>query len=197
MLLQEFDMNSFIKRIIDVVLSGIAILLFLPFWFVIVVLIKLDSKGPILYKHRRVGKAAKEFDCLKFRSMHVGSNEMAFVNDSADKRLTKIGLFLRRLSLDETPQLLNVFLGHMSIVGPRPALPSQVKEFTEDEHDKLLVKPGLTGWTQINGRNSISYKKRMELDCWYAKNWNILLDLKIILKTPFALFRQEGIYNVK
>lgn len=190
-------MNALIKRIIDVVLSWIAILFFLPLWFVIVVLIKLDSKGPILYKHKRVGKAAKEFNCFKFRSMHVGSDESAFVNDSADKRLTKIGHFLRRSSLDETPQLINVFLGQMSIVGPRPALPSQVKEFTKYEHDKLLVKPGLTGWTQINGRNSMAYKKRMELDCWYAKNWNILLDLKIILKTPFILFNQEGIYNAK
>lgn len=190
-------MKIFIKRIIDICFSSIAILLLLPIWIMIAILIKLDSLGPVLYKHKRVGLGGKEFDCLKFRSMYLNSNKDILVSNLLDERVTKIGHFLRRTSLDETPQLINVLLGNMSIVGPRPALPSQFEKFTEPDCDKLLVKPGLTGWTQINGRNSVPYKKRMELDCWYAKNWSILLDLKILLKTPFMLFKQEGIYDVK
>ena len=129
--------------------------------------------------------------------MHVGSEENILVSNSMDERVTRVGHFIRKSSLDETPQLINVLVGDMSIVGPRPALPSQVKEFTGSERDKLLVKPGLTGWTQINGRNSLPYKKRLELDSWYAKNWNLLLDLKIIFKTFFIIFKQEGIYDAK
>ncbi len=190
-------MKLFIKRVIDVFLSLISILLFLPVWIIIVFLIKLESSGSVLYKHERVGKGGKEFLCLKFRSMKINSDPDTLVSAPTDNRVTKIGYFLRKTSLDETPQLINVLLGHMSIVGPRPALPSQVKDFTENDFDKLLVKPGLTGWTQVNGRNSIPYEKRLELDAWYAKNWNLFLDLKILIKTIFVLFKQEGIYDVK
>ena len=190
-------MNLFVKRVIDVFLSLIGILVFFPFWLVIALLIKWESSGPILYKHARVGKGGSEFTCLKFRSMKINSDPNKLVSDPQDNRVTKIGNFIRKTSLDETPQLINVFLGHMSIVGPRPALPSQVKDFTKNDFDKLLVKPGLTGWTQVNGRNSIPYEKRMELDTWYARNWNLLLDLKILFKTIFVLFKQDGIYDVK
>ena len=169
----------------------------LPIWIVIGIGIKLDSKGPIFYIHKRVGLNGKIFNCFKFRSMNVGAEPNALVSTPEDLRVTKIGSFLRKTSLDETPQFINIFLGYMSLVGPRPALPSQVREFTGSEADKLLVKPGLTGWTQINGRNSLPYKKRLELDSWYAKNWDLLLDLKIILKTFFVIFKQEGIYDVK
>lgn len=190
-------MSLFIKRIIDILFSLIDIILLLPFWILIAMLIKLNSPGPIFYSHKRVGKGNKSFNCLKFRSMYVDSDQNTLVSDTSDSRVTKIGQFLRKTSLDETPQLINVLLGDMSIVGPRPALPSQVKEFTEEDLNKLLVKPGLTGWTQVNGRNSLPYKKRMELDCWYAKNWSIYLDLKILFKTLFVLFKQEGICDVK
>ena len=190
-------MNLFFKRVIDIFFSVLGIVILLPFWLLIVILIKIDSHGSVFYSQKRVGKKGKEFNCLKFRSMYTGSDENSLVSDELDKRVTRTGHILRKTSLDETPQLINVLLGDMSIVGPRPALPSQVKEFSKDDYDKLLVKPGLTGWTQINGRNSIPYKKRMELDSWYARNWNIFLDLKIIFMTPFVIFRQEGIYDVK
>ena len=190
-------MNLFIKRIIDVLLSLTGIIILLPFWIIIAFFIKIESTGPILYRHLRVGKKNKEFICLKFRSMKINSDPNTLVSNPDDGRVTKIGSFIRKTSFDETPQLINVFLGHMSIVGPRPALPSQVKEFKKNDFDKLLVKPGLTGWTQVNGRNSIPYQKRLELDSWYAKNWNLLLDLKILFKTIFVLFKQEGIYDVK
>ena len=190
-------MKYFLKRVFDIVFSFIGILFILPIWFIVCILIKSDSKGPVFYTHKRVGLHGKEFDCLKFRSMYVGSEENVLVSNPGDERVTKIGHFIRRTSLDETPQLINVLFGQMSIVGPRPALLAQVKEFLGSEKDKLLVKPGLTGWTQVNGRNSMPYKKRLELDCWYAKNWNLLLDLKIILKTLFVVFKQEGIYDVE
>ena len=190
-------MSLFIKRLIDIVLSLIGVLLFLFFLIIIAFFIKLESSGPVLYKHKRVGKDGKEFVCLKFRSMKINSDPDTLVSDSRDKRVTQIGYILRKTSLDETPQLINVLFGQMSIVGPRPALPSQIKDFTKNNFDKLLVKPGLTGWTQVNGRNSIPYEKRLELDAWYAKNWNLFLDLKILIKTIFVLFKQEGIYDVK
>ena len=190
-------MKYLLKRIFDIIISILGILIILPFWIAVGIAIKLDSKGPVSYIHKRVGLQGKEFNCFKFRSMHVGSEENILVSNPLDERVTKVGAFIRKTSLDETPQLINVLIGHMSIVGPRPALPSQVKEFTGNESDKLLVKPGLTGWTQVNGRNSLPYKKRLELDSWYAKNWNLFLDLKIMLKTLFVLFKQEGIYDVK
>ena len=190
-------MSLFVKRIIDVIFSILGILCLLPVWIFIAAVIKLDSKGPVLYIHKRVGLNSKEFDCYKFRSMNIGSEENILVSSLNDKRLTRVGLFLRKTSLDETPQLINVLFGDMSIVGPRPALPSQVKEFTGNEKDKLLVKPGLTGWTQVNGRNALPYKKRLELDSWYAKNWNLFLDFKIIFKTLFVIFKQEGICDAR
>ncbi len=190
-------MNLFIKRVFDIISSLFFLLVFSPFLIAIAIVIKMDSSGPVFYKHFRVGKNGKEFLCYKFRSMYIGSDPNKLVSDVNDSRVTKIGDFLRNASLDELPQLINVFLGDMSIVGPRPALPSQVKEFSQEERNKLLVKPGLTGWTQVNGRNSIPYSKRMELDCWYAKNWNLLLDIKILLKTFIVVLKREGIYDVK
>ena len=190
-------MSLLIKRIIDILFSLTAIVILLPLWILIAILIKLSSSGPVFYTHRRVGKGSKEFNCFKFRSMYVNSDQNTLVSDPADSRVTKIGKFLRKTSIDETPQLINVLFGDMSIVGPRPALPSQVEQFTKEDFDKLLVKPGLTGWTQISGRNSLPYKKRMELDSWYAKNWNLFLDFQILIKTIFVLFKEEEIYNVK
>ncbi|OGI18895.1 MAG: hypothetical protein A3B68_06635 [Candidatus Melainabacteria bacterium RIFCSPHIGHO2_02_FULL_34_12] len=190
-------MSLFFKRIIDVIFSMIGILIFLLLWIIITFLIKLDSRGPVFYRHLRVGKDGKEFVCFKFRSMRVNSDQNKLVSDPKDDRVTRTGYLLRKTSLDETPQLINVLIGDMSVVGPRPALPSQVKEFSGSDFDKLLVKPGLTGWTQVNGRNSIPYEKRLELDGWYAKNWNLLLDLRILFKTLFVLLKQEGIYDVK
>jgi lipopolysaccharide/colanic/teichoic acid biosynthesis glycosyltransferase len=158
-------------------------------------LIKLDSKGPVFYTHTRVGKDNKEFNCYKFRSMRVNADPHTLADSEDDPRITKLGKFLRKTSLDETPQILNVLIGDMSIVGPRPALPVQVKHFSNEEKLKLAVKPGLTGWTQVNGRNSIPYEKRMELDVWYARNANVLLDLWIILKTIKVLIMEDSVYD--
>jgi lipopolysaccharide/colanic/teichoic acid biosynthesis glycosyltransferase len=179
----------------DLLLGGIALLIFLPLWFLIVVLIKFDSKGTVLYVHKRVGKDNKEFDCFKFRTMYTDADPNRLAEAADDTRITPIGKFLRKSSLDETPQLINVLLGDMSIVGPRPALPVQVKHFSAEDQWKLKVKPGLTGWTQVNGRNSIPYEKRMELDVWYARHHNVFLDIWIILKTFKVLIFGDGIYD--
>lgn len=188
-------LNSLLKRAIDIVLSFITILFVAPFWILIIFLIKTDSSGPAFYLHTRVGKNSKEFTCFKFRTMKVDSDPNKLAESKEDDRITPLGHFLRKTSLDETPQLINVLLGDMSIVGPRPALPVQVENFTVDQFQKLSVKPGLTGWTQVNGRNSIPYEKRMELDCWYATHNNVFLDLWIILKTFKVLIFGDGIYD--
>ncbi len=187
--------NDITKRLIDILISIAALFCILPFWAAITLLIKLDSKGPVFYTHSRVGKNGKEFNCYKFRSMRTDADPHKLADSEDDPRITKLGKFLRKTSLDETPQILNVLLGDMSIVGPRPALPVQVKHFTEEEKHKLDVKPGLSGWTQVNGRNAIPYEKRMELDVWYARNNNILLDLWIILKTIKVLIMDDGVYD--
>lgn len=188
-------MDNFFKRIIDLILASIAFILFLPALIFLAILVKLDSPGPIFYIHTRVGLNGKEFMCFKFRSMKTGSDPNTLADSASDQRITNLGKFLRASSLDELPQLLNVILGDMSIVGPRPALPVQVKHFSERETLKLSVKPGITGWTQVNGRNSIPYDKRVELDVWYAENHNIFLDIWIMLRTFKVLILGDGIYD--
>ncbi|MEY3369946.1 MAG: hypothetical protein RLZZ361_616, partial [Cyanobacteriota bacterium] len=168
-------LNLFVKKIFDITMSLIALLMIFPFWILIIFLIKSDSPGPAFYLHTRVGKNSKNFTCFKFRTMKVDSDPNKLAESKEDDRITPLGHFLRKTSLDETPQLINVLLGDMSIVGPRPALPVQVEHFTPEQVLKLAVKPGLTGWTQVNGRNSIPYEKRMELDCWYATHNNVFL----------------------
>ncbi len=189
------QVNLVLKRLMDLVIALIALLIIAPFWLAIAIMIKLDSAGPVFYIHTRVGRAAKEFNCFKFRTMRTDADPNKLAESHEDDRITGIGRLLRKTSLDETPQLINVLLGDMSIVGPRPALPVQVKHFSEADLWKLKVKPGLTGWTQVNGRNSIPYEKRMELDCWYAKHHNVFLDLWIILKTFKVLLLGDGVYD--
>jgi undecaprenyl phosphate N,N'-diacetylbacillosamine 1-phosphate transferase len=179
----------------DILIAFFASIVFLPIWILLFFLIKKDSPGPALYLHTRVGRNKKEFTCYKFRTMRLDADPNKLAESKEDDRITKLGHFLRKTSLDETPQLLNVLQGEMSIVGPRPALPVQVENFDEEGLKKLLVKPGLTGWTQVNGRNSIPYEKRMELDAWYAVNHHVFLDIFIILKTFKVLLFGDGIYD--
>ena len=179
----------------DIIIVLMTLNLIIPVWIIVAILIKGDSEGPILYLHTRVGRNGKQFTCWKFRTMRTDADPNKLAESKNDDRITKLGHFLRKTSLDETPQLINILLGQMSIVGPRPALPVQVQNFSETEGDKLLVKPGLTGWTQVNGRNSIPYEKRMELDVWYAHNHNVFLDISIIFRTFKVLLFGDGIYD--
>jgi lipopolysaccharide/colanic/teichoic acid biosynthesis glycosyltransferase len=152
--------------------------------------IKLDDGGPILYRQRRVGVGGNEFELLKLRTMEVGaeSRGAGFAVNEGDPRITRAGRILRRLSLDEVPQLWNVVRGDMSLIGPRPTLAYQVERYTPRQRRRLEVKPGITGWAQIHGRARLPWDDRIELDVWYVDHRSPWLDLKILARTPLALF---------
>ena len=187
----------FIKRIIDIVSSAVVLSIFLPFFLVIAILIKLGSKGPVFFRYKRAGKDGRLFVSYKFRSMieDAVSIGLGIETGKDDPRVTGIGAFLRRWSLDEIPQLINVLKGEMSFVGPRPALPHQVEKYSKFELGRLEMKPGITGWAQINGRNLLSWKDRIKLDVWYVENWSLWLDFKILLMTPKVILSGQGIYG--
>jgi lipopolysaccharide/colanic/teichoic acid biosynthesis glycosyltransferase len=152
--------------------------------------IKLDDGGPVLYRQRRVGLNGEEFDLLKLRTMVEGAEHRGagYAVNEGDPRITRVGRALRRLSLDELPQLWNVVCGDMSLVGPRPTLAYQVERYTPRQRRRLEVKPGITGWAQIHGRARLPWDDRIELDVWYVEHRSPWLDLKILARTPLALF---------
>jgi lipopolysaccharide/colanic/teichoic acid biosynthesis glycosyltransferase len=177
--------------------SGIALIVLLPIFAVIGIFIKLDSKGPVFFVQERAGKDGKIFKAYKLRTMVDNAVEMGLGYEIAkdDSRITRVGKCLR-WGIDELPQLINVFRGDMSLVGPRPALPHQVKKYSEEEKRRLEVKPGITGWALVNGRNKLSWPERIKLDIWYIDNWSLWLDLKILFKTIWVvIFKREGIYG--
>jgi lipopolysaccharide/colanic/teichoic acid biosynthesis glycosyltransferase len=157
--------------------------------------IKLEDRGPVLYRQARVGKHGEEFELLKLRTMVVGAETMGagLAVDEGDPRITRVGRLLRRLSIDELPQLWNVVRGDMSLIGPRPTLRYQVERYSERQRRRLDVKPGITGWAQIHGRARLSWPDRIELDVWYVEHRSPWVDLRILLRTPFALF--SGTYK--
>jgi len=185
------------KRFFDIFISTLGIILLSPLMLAIAIWIKFDSKGPVLFKQERVGKDGKLFTILKFRTMTVGSEKTGFHVSENDARITKSGSFLRKTSLDELPQLFNILIGNMSIVGPRPTLKYQVDSYDDFQKRRLEVKPGVTGWAQVNGRNSLSWPERIKLDVWYVDNYSFWLDIKILWKTIFVWLRGEGIYAEK
>ncbi|MBV8478813.1 MAG: sugar transferase, partial [Actinobacteria bacterium] len=152
--------------------------------------VKLTSRGPVLYRQTRVGKDGADFELLKLRTMVVGAETQGagLAVDKGDSRITRAGAMLRRLSLDELPQLWNVVRGDMSVIGPRPTLRYQVERYTPHQMRRLDVKPGITGWAQVHGRATLPWSERIELDVWYVEHRSPLLDLRILAKTPFALF---------
>lgn len=193
-----------LKRIIDIVASSIGIILLSPIFIVVSIAIKLESKGPIFFGQDRVGQYGKVFKMYKFRSMIKNAeelldklkdkNEMSgpMFKMKDDPRITKIGRFIRKTSIDELPQLFNVLKGEMSLVGPRPNLPKEVAQYTEFQKQKLLAKPGLTCYWQVMGRNSIDFEDWMKLDVKYIEERSTLIDLKLIFKTFFVLFGDEN-----
>jgi lipopolysaccharide/colanic/teichoic acid biosynthesis glycosyltransferase len=178
-----------LNRALDVVAASLGLAVTSPLWAVAAVAIKLDDGGPIIYRQRRVGLNGNEFDLFKLRTMEVGAERKGagFAVNEGDPRITKVGRVLRRLSLDELPQLWNVVRGDMSIVGPRPTLAYQVERYTPRQRLRLEVKPGITGWAQIHGRARLPWSDRIELDVWYVEHRSPLLDLKILARTPRAL----------
>jgi lipopolysaccharide/colanic/teichoic acid biosynthesis glycosyltransferase len=186
-----------LKRISDVIGSGIGLIILLPIFVVIGILIKFDSKGPVFFVQGRAGKDRKIFKTYKLRTMVENAEKkgLKYRVTKDDRRITRIGKHLR-WGIDELPQLINVFKGEMSLVGPRPTLPYQVEKYSEREKRRLEVKPGITGWALINGRNKLSWPERIKLDIWYIDHWSLWLDLKILFKTIWVvIFTREGIYG--
>lgn len=186
----------FLKRIIDVLASGIGLIILFPIFVIIGILIKLDSKGPVFFIQERAGKDGKIFKAYKLRTMIQGADkktEGIFINRD-NLHITRIGKFLRRSGIDELPQLINVLKGDMSLVGPRPTLKYQVENYNDIQKQRLLIKPGITGWALINGRNKLTWPERIKLDIWYIENRSFWLDLKILFKTIIVVVNGEGMY---
>lgn len=194
------------KRLFDVLVSGLLIVLCAPLMALLAVLVKADSRGPVLFKQERVGMEGAHFSMLKFRSMVVDAEDrladLADRNEGNgvlfkiknDPRVTRVGVVIRRYSLDELPQLFNIFGGSMSLVGPRPPLPREVEAYEQDVRRRLLVKPGLTGLWQVSGRSNLSWQDSVRLDLYYVENWSLAGDLVIILRTVRAVFHSTGAY---
>ena len=193
-----------IKRTMDIVGSLFGLVLFSPIFLITAVVIKLESPGPLLFKQKRIGKAGAEFDFLKFRSMVNGAeklkDQLLGMNEKDgpifkiknDPRVTRVGRFIRKYSIDELPQFFNVLRGEMSLVGPRPPLPREVKEYGPREWRRLSVTPGLTCTWQVSGRSNLSFEEWVAMDMCYIRDWNILFDIGLLLRTPFAVLRGDG-----
>jgi len=195
----------FFKRLFDVIMSVLAIIVLSPVYLVIAILIKCDSRGPVFYKHHRLGKNGKPFGMYKFRSMVVDADKkLGELPDemqeeyeenykiSDDPRVTKIGRFLRETSLDELPQFINVIRGEISLVGPRPIVERELEKYGDNKEKFLSVIPGITGNWQANGRSDVTYKERMELELYYVDHASFWLDIVILFKTVFAVLKRKG-----
>jgi lipopolysaccharide/colanic/teichoic acid biosynthesis glycosyltransferase len=185
------------KRALDLVVGGIGTLLTAPIVALLALAIRIESPGHPLYRQSRAGRDGKEFSIYKLRTMVHGAEftGAGLAIQEGDMRITRIGAFLRRYSLDELPNLWNVLGGEMSIVGPRPTLPVQVRQYTERQRGRLEVKPGITGWAQINGRAALPWPDRIELDLWYVEHRSLTLDLRIIARTVRMVLAGKGLYK--
>lgn len=202
--------NKILKYLFDMVLTLIGILVISPILLLLALLVRLDSPGPILFAHRRIGQGGKEFPCYKFRTMCVDADvklkEYLASHPEAreelerdfklkdDPRITRIGHILRRTSLDELPQLFNVLKGEMSLVGPRPIVRAEIPKYGSYISDFYMVRPGITGMWQVNGRSDTTYEERVQMDSWYVRNWSIWLDLSLLWKTFSVVLHHKGAY---
>jgi lipopolysaccharide/colanic/teichoic acid biosynthesis glycosyltransferase len=186
-----------VNRALDLAGASLGLVLASPFLAAAAIAIKLDGGGPVFYRQQRVGKDGREFELVKLRTMVVGAERQGagWAVNHGDPRITRVGTMLRRLSLDELPQLWNVVRGEMSLIGPRPTLAYQVEQYTAQQRRRLDVRPGITGWAQVQGRASLPWEERIELDVWYVDHRSPWLDLKILARTPLALF--GGTYKGK
>ena len=185
------------SRALDLLVASLALTVTAPVLAAAAILIKLESRGPVFYRQRRVGLGGEPFELWKLRTMVSGAETMGagiYVVEG-DPRITRAGRFLRRFSLDELPNLVNVLKGEMAIVGPRPTVQEQVDRYTERQRRRLDVKPGITGWAQINGRTSLPWPERIELDVWYVEHRSLRLDLRILARTVRMLATGHGLYS--
>lgn len=193
--------RQFGKRTIDCILSALALVLLSPLLLIVAIAVKLDSKGPILFKQKRLGLHGKEFFILKFRSMTVNAEHTGsgVYSDDNDPRVTRVGKFIRATSIDELPQLVNILRGDMAIVGPRPPLtyhPWPIDQYTEEQMEMFSVRPGITGWAQVHGRKTVEWHERIRLNVWYTQHVSFRLDVKILFMTVFKVLRNDDNANV-
>jgi lipopolysaccharide/colanic/teichoic acid biosynthesis glycosyltransferase len=186
-----------LRRIFDVLVSATVLVLTSPIVALAILAIRLESKGHPIYRQHRVGKDGAPFDVLKLRTMVSGAEKMGagLAVDDGDSRITRVGSLLRRTSIDELPNLVNVLKGEMSIIGPRPTVPVQVAQYTDRQRGRLALKPGITGWAQVNGRASLPWPQRIELDLFYIEHATTALDLKILYLTARMLVTGHGLYK--
>ena len=185
------------SRALDVVLAALLMVLAAPLLVLAAIAIRLESRGPVVYRQLRVGLHGRSFELWKLRTMVSGAEEMGagiYVLEG-DPRITRVGRLLRRFSLDELPNLVNVLRGEMAIVGPRPTVQEQVDRYTDRQRLRLAVKPGITGWAQVHGRTSLPWPERIELDVWYVEHRSLALDLRILLRTARLLLTGRGLYS--
>ncbi|MGL6107377.1 sugar transferase [Romboutsia sp.] len=190
----------FIKHMLDKVFGIILLILLSPILIILILAVKLDSKGPVIFKQKRLGKDGDTFEIYKFRTMHVDAPDLrnedgSTFNSDDDPRVTKVGKIMRKTSLDELPQIINVINGEMSFVGPRPDLPEQLERYMEFERRKLNVRPGITGYSQAYFRNSIVAEEKFKNDVFYVDNYSIILDLKILIATVTSVLFNKNINN--
>ena len=190
-------MREPLRRIFDVLVSGSVLLVTSPVVALAMLAIRLESPGHPIYRQRRIGKDGAPFDVLKLRTMVSGAEKMGagLAVDDGDTRITRVGALLRRSSIDELPNLVNVLRGEMSIIGPRPTVPVQVAQYTPRQRGRLALKPGITGWAQVNGRASLPWPERIELDLWYVEHASLRLDLRILWLTARMLVTGHGLYK--
>jgi len=186
-----------IRRAVDIVVSALVLALSSPLLAAAMLAIRLEGPGPVIYRQRRIGLDGHPFDVLKLRTMvdgaeHIGAGLAINENDS---RITRVGALLRRTSLDELPNLVNVLRGEMSLIGPRPTLPAQVEQYGERERGRLALKPGITGWAQVNGRATLPWSQRIELDLYYIRHRSLALDLKILWRTVAMVLGGSDLYK--
>ena len=196
---------NIVKRIIDILLSFVGLIVLSPIFLLIGIIVKIDSRGPVFFLHKRIGKNGREIKIYKFRTMHKNAEEMIrdFSEEQMkefeenyklkdDPRITKVGKILRKTSLDELPQILNILKGELSIIGPRPVVTSELEKYGPNKNKLLSVKPGLTGYWQANGRSSTTYEERMDMELYYVDNRSLWLDIKLFFKTIISVIKKEG-----
>jgi len=185
------------RRVFDVVVATCGLLAAAPFLLAAVIAIRLESAGSPIYRQRRVGLHGREFDVVKLRTMVSGAERLGagLAISEGDTRITRVGKVLRRTSLDEVPNLVNVLRGEMAIIGPRPTVPVQVQQYDERQRGRLAVRPGITGWAQVNGRAELPWRERIELDLWYIEHRSWALDLKILRRSVRIVFGGDGLYR--
>jgi lipopolysaccharide/colanic/teichoic acid biosynthesis glycosyltransferase len=186
-----------LRRALDILVAGTGLVVSSPVLVAAMIAIRLETPGHPIYRQRRVGLHGREFDVLKLRTMVDGAELIGagMAVNAGDARITRVGKFLRRTSLDELPNLVNILRGDMSLVGPRPTLPAQVAQYTERERGRLAVRPGLTGWAQVNGRASLPWTERIELDLWYIEHRSLRLDLRILWRSARMVVLGDGLYK--